>query len=31
MAAIWIVFGHSAVIPNNDKWPADIGELNPGS
>ena len=31
MAAIWVVFGHSAVIPNNDKWPADIEGLNLGS
>ena len=29
MAAIWVVFGHLAVMPNNDKWPADIGESNP--
>ena len=30
MAAIWVVFGHSAVIPKNDKWPVDIGGWNPG-
>ena len=29
MAAIWVVFGHSAVIPSNEKWAADIGESNP--
>ena len=27
---IRVVFGHLAVILNNDKWPADIGESNPG-
>ena len=26
MAEIWVVLGHSAVIPNNEKWPADIGD-----
>ena len=26
MAAIWVVFGHSAVIPKKEKWPADIGD-----
>ena len=25
MAAIWVIFGHSAVIPKKEKWPADIG------
>ena len=29
MAAIWVVFGHSAVIPKNEKWPVDIGASNP--
>ena len=31
MAAIWVVLGHSALISNNDEWPEDIGESNPGS
>ena len=30
MAAIWVVFGHLAVIPNNDKWPMDIRGSNLG-
>ena len=30
MAAIWVVFGHSAVILSIEKWPADIGGSNPG-
>ena len=30
MAAIWVIFGHSAVIVNNDKWSADIEGSNPG-
>ena len=30
MATFWVVFGHSAVIPKNEKWPADIGGSNPG-
>ena len=25
MAAICVVFSHSAVIPNNEEWAADIG------
>ena len=29
MAAIWVVCGHLAVIPNNDKWAADIGGIEP--
>ena len=31
MAAIWVVFGHSEVISNIEKWSADIGDSNPGS
>ena len=31
MAVIWVVFGHSAVISNNEKWPADIGGIEPGT
>ena len=30
MAAIWLVFGHSAVISNIEKWSADIGDSNQG-
>ena len=30
MAAIWVVLGHSAVILNNEKWPADIGGMDTG-
>ena len=30
MAAIWVVFGHSAVKLNNEKWPADFRGLHPG-
>ena len=30
MAVIWVIFGSSAVIPKNEKWPADI-DLNLGS
>ena len=30
IAAIWVVFGHSAVISNIEKWSADIGDLNLG-
>ena len=30
MAAIWIVFGHSAVISKNEKWPANNGDSNLG-
>ena len=30
MAAIWVVFGHLAVISNNVEWPADIGGSNLG-
>ena len=26
MVAIWVVFGHLAVISNNEKWPVDIGD-----
>ena len=28
MVAIWLVFGHSAMISNNEKWPADIRGSN---
>ena len=31
MAAIWVVFGYSAIIPNNEKWPVNIGGLNPAA
>ena len=24
MAAIWVIFGHLAIIPKKEKWPADI-------
>ena len=24
MTAIWVVFGHSAIIANNEKWPANV-------
>ena len=30
MAAIWVVFGHLAVISKNGKWSAYNGDLNPG-
>ena len=30
MTAIWIVLGHSAVIPSNEKGPANIGSSNSG-
>ena len=30
MAAIWIVFGHSAVISKNEKWSVYNGDLNLG-
>ena len=31
MAAICVVFGHSAVLPKkNEKWPAGIGRSNLG-
>ena len=29
MAAIWVVFGHSAVISKNKKWSANNGDSNP--
>ena len=28
IAAIWVVFGHSAVISKNDKWSVYNGDLN---
>ena len=31
MAAIWIVFGHLAVISKNEKWSANNRDLNPGT
>ena len=31
MVAIWVIFGQSAVISKNEKWPADIEGLNLGS
>ena len=30
MAAIWVVFGHTAVISKNEKCPVDIGDSNTG-
>ena len=30
MAAIWVMFGHSAVISKNEKWPKNIKGSNPG-
>ena len=30
-SAIWVVFGHSAVILKNQKWLANNGDLNSGS
>ena len=30
IAAIWVVFGHSAVISKNEKWLVYSGDLNPG-
>ena len=30
MATIWVIFGHSVVIPKKEKWPVDIRESNPG-
>ena len=29
MAAIWVVFGHSVMISNIEKWSADVGDSNP--
>ena len=31
MAAIWVVFGHSAVIPKSERWPANIESRTLGS
>ena len=31
MAAIWVVFGHLAVISKNERWLVNNGDLNPES